>query len=145
MQLLEKLKPLALLFLRLSLGVIFGYSGYQKLFVSMAATLADFQRMGLPPYLAYAAGVLELFGAVLLILGLLTRMTALLLAVEVGIGLFKVHIPQSGIYAVPNYQYPLVLCAAAFGLATFGAGLLSVDAATFERTRAGKVRPKSKS
>ena len=58
MQLLEKLKPLALLFLRLSLGVIFGYSGYQKLFVSMAATLADFQRMGLPPYLAYAAGVM---------------------------------------------------------------------------------------
>ena len=143
MQIFEKLKPLAVLFLRLSLGVIFGYSGYQKLFVTMAATLGDFQRMGLPLYLAYVAGVLELFGAILLVLGLLTRVTALLLAVEMAIGLFKVHIPQGGIYAVPNYQFPLALCAAAFALATFGAGLLSMDAMTFER--AGKARPKSRS
>jgi len=142
MQILEKLKPLALLCLRLALGVIFSYSGYRKLFVTTATTLADFGHMGLPPYLAYVAGVLELFGAILLILGLLTRVTALLLAVEMGFVLFKVDIPRSGIYAVPNYQFPLLLCVAAFALATVGAGALSVDAGTFER--AGKARPKSK-
>ena len=142
MQTLEKLKPLALLWLRLALGVIFSYSGYQKLFVSTAAALTDFQRMGLPSYLAYLAGVLELFGAILLVLGLLTRVTALLLAAEMAFVLVRVSIPQTGIYSVQSYQIPLALCGAAFALATVGAGLFSVDAATFERT--GKVRAKSK-
>ena len=143
MQILEKLKPLSLLILRLALGAIFYNSGYRKLFVTTAATLADFHRMGLPAYLGYVAGGLELFGGILLIIGLLTRVTALLLAIEMGFVLIKVQIPQAGIYRVTNYQYPLVLFAATFALATVGAGLLSVDAATFES--GGKSRPKSKS
>ncbi len=142
MTILEKLKPLGLLCLRLALGLIFSYSGYEKLFVTTAQTLADFRRMGLPANLAYGAGVLELFGGVLLVLGLVTRLAALLLALEMGFVLAKVTIPQSGIYVVRSYQYPLLLCCAAFALATVGAGLLSIDAATFEP--ASKPRPKSK-
>jgi putative oxidoreductase len=142
MTILEKLKPLGLLCLRLALGLIFSYSGYQKLFVSTAETLADFRKIGVPANLAYGAGVLELFGGILLVLGLLTRVTAFLLALEMGFVLAKVTIPQSGIYAVRSYEYPLLLCTAVFALATVGAGLLSLDAATFER--AAKPRPKSK-
>jgi putative oxidoreductase len=143
MRILENLKPLGLLGLRLVLGLIFSHSGYQKLFVATPQTLAEFQRIGLPSYLGYVAGVLELFGGALLVLGLLTRLAALLLAVEVGFVLVKVIIPQSGIYALQSYEFPLVLCAATFALATVGAGLLSIDTATFERA-AGKPRPKSK-
>jgi putative oxidoreductase len=142
MQLLEKLKPLSLLVLRITLGMIFCSSGYRKLFVASAATLADFRHMGLPGYLGYVAGVLELFGGILLILGLLTRITALLLAIEMGFVLAKVQIPEAGIYRWMNYQYPLTLFAATFALATVGAGLFSVDAATFES--GGKSRSKSK-
>ena len=139
---LEKLKPVGLLWLRLALGVIFFHNGYQKLFVATAGALTEFHRMGLPSYFAYITGVLELFGGILLVAGLLTRVTALLLAIETALVLVKISVPQSGLYAVPKYQFPLVLCAAAFALATVGAGLLSVDAAAFGR--AGKPRTKSK-
>jgi putative oxidoreductase len=142
MQALEKLKPLSLLILRVTLGMIFCSSGYRKLFVASAGTLADFRHMGLPGYMGYVAGVLELFGGILLILGLLTRVTALLLAIEMGFVLVKVQIPEAGLYRWTNYEYPLTLFAATFALATVGAGLLSVDAATFES--GGKSRSKSK-
>ena len=142
MTILEKLKPLGLLCLRLALGLIFSYSGYHMLFVASARAQADFRQMGLPANLAYGAGVLELFGGILLALGLLTRVTALLLALDLGFVLARVNIPQSGIYAVESYQFPLLLCVAAFALATVGAGLFSIDAATFER--GSKPRPKFK-
>jgi putative oxidoreductase len=72
--------------------------------------------------------------------GLLTRVTALLLAVEMMVALARVDVPRGGIYAVQNYELPLALCAGAFALVTVGAGLLSLDAATFER--GAKRRPK---
>jgi putative oxidoreductase len=143
MRIFDLLKPLALLCLRVALGIIFFHSGYQKLFGAPAAALAEFRHMGFPSYFAYIAGTLELFGAILLVLGLLTRWTAFLLAIEMGILLAKVDIPRGSIYAVQNYELPLALCAAAFTLVGTGAGLLSVDAATFER--AGKPRKPSKS
>lgn len=141
MRIFEKLQPLSLLLLRLALGVIFFYHGYEKLTRNSDA-LAAFQGMGLPMYVFYIIGTLEVFGAVLLVMGLLTRLTALLLAIEMGVLLARVNFPRGGMYAVHNYELPLALCAGAFALATTGAGLLSLDAATFER--GGKSRPKVK-
>jgi len=141
MRIFEHLKPLALLCLRVALAIIFFYSGYEKLFAAPAAALAAFRHMGFPSYFAYIAGTIELFGAVLLVLGLFTRWTALLLAVEMGIALAKVDIPQGSIYAVQNYELPLALCAASFALAATGAGLLSIDAATFDRPSSKPRKP----
>jgi len=141
-QILEKLKPLALLWLRVGLGVVFLFHGYQKLFGAPAAALQAFLHMGFPPYVVYLSGTLELFGAVLLILGLFTRVTALLLGIEMAVALVKVAVPQGGLYAVSNYELILALCCGAFALSTVGAGLLSIDALTFER--GGKSRPKAK-
>jgi putative oxidoreductase len=139
MQILEKLKPLSLLGLRLGLGLIFFYHGYEKLVRGPVDVRAEFIPLGLPPYSFYVLGTLELFGGLLLILGLLTRVTALLLAIEMGLVLARVSVPRGGIYAVHNYELPLALCAGAFALVSTGAGLLSLDAATFER--AAKRRP----
>jgi putative oxidoreductase len=142
MQILEKLKPLALLWLRFAVAVLFFFHGYQKLFGAPAAALQSFQRMGFPPYAVYVSGTLELFGAVLLVLGLLTRPVALLLALEMTFALVKA-VPQASIYTVGNYDILLLLSAGAFTLAALGAGLFSIDAATFERS-GGTSRPKSK-
>ena len=144
MRIFEKLQPLSLLALRLALGVVFFYHGYQKLAHHSNDALAAFTGMGLPTYIFYVVGTLELFGAILLVLGLLTRFTALLLAIEMGLALARVDLPRGGIYAVQNYELALALCAGAFALVTTGAGLLSLDAATFERA-GGKSRPKAKS
>src|SRR5271156_5030947 len=87
MEELEKLKPLALLLLRLGLGIIFVYHGYPKLFTHTHETMQGMAHMGFPAYFAYIAGVFEFFGGWLLILGLFTRIAALLLALEMGGGL----------------------------------------------------------
>jgi putative oxidoreductase len=132
MQLLEKLKPLALLLLRLGLGLIFIYHGYPKLFTHLHETVLEFPRMGFPAYFAYVAGVVEFFGGWLLILGLFTRIAALLLAGEMAIAILRVHLPHGGIMAVSNYQFPLALAVGSFALVAVGAGVISFDRAIFK-------------
>jgi putative oxidoreductase len=144
MQFLEKLKPLGLLALRLSLGLSFIFHGYPKLIGDPARWLKLFPTFGFPSYFAYISGVLEIFGGGLLILGLFTRGAALLLAIEMGLAVFRYHIPNAGIYAVGMYEFPLLLGAGSLALATTGAGLLSIDAFTFEGGRRGSRRSKSR-
>ncbi|HKN59660.1 MAG TPA: DoxX family protein [Candidatus Acidoferrales bacterium] len=132
MRSLEKLKPLALLLLRVALGVIFIFHGYPKLTHS-PQWVENFGHMGLPGYFAYIAGVLEVFGGAMLIAGIFTRIAGPLLAIEMGVALVKVHGLLSNPSNVHNYEFPLVLCASSFVLATVGAGLISIDQALFER------------
>jgi len=131
MQSLEKLKPLALLLLRLALGIIFISHGYPKLFVNLWGTVQMFQHMGFPGYFAYIAGVFEFFGGILLIAGLFTRIAGFLLACEMAVAVARVHIPQGPITQVKNYEFPLALATACFVLATVGAGLISLDHAIY--------------
>jgi putative oxidoreductase len=74
---------------------------------------------------------LEVFGAVLLAIGVFTRGAALLLAIEMGVAIWKVH-SGGGYFAVHNYEFPLAMLAGSFALATVGAGLLSLDHLLFE-------------
>ena len=85
---------------------------------------------------------MEFFGAILLVLGLLTRVIGLLLALQMAVAVWKVSLPHSGIYNVEGYGLPLMLGVACFALFTLGAGLLSVDAATFESSGRSKARGK---
>lgn len=133
MQISDKLKPLGLLVLRLGVAVVFLSTGYDKLFGAPGKWLAWFPKQGFPSYFAYVAGSLELFGGILLVLGLLTRVIGLLLAIQMAIAVWKVSLPQSGIYNVEGYGLPLMLGAACFALFTVGAGFLSLDGMTFER------------
>jgi putative oxidoreductase len=143
MQFLEKLKPLGLFVLRLALGAAFMSHGYPKISDSRH-WVQMMPRMGFPGYFAYIAGVVEFFGGGLLILGLFTRGAALLLAIEMGAALAKTHIPSVGFYAIEKYELPLVFGAAALALATTGAGLISMDAFTFESRRSPSKKSKGR-
>src|SRR5712691_10393817 len=132
MKSLDSLRPLGLLVLRVSLGLIFFSHGYPKLEHSGAGMQGFFVQHGLPGYFVYIAGVLEVFGAMLLVLGLFTRGAALILAIEMGVAIWKVH-SAGGYLAVHNYEFPLAMLAASFALATVGAGRLSLDHPLFER------------
>jgi putative oxidoreductase len=127
MQGLEKLKPLALLLLRLALGVIFIFHGYPKLFTHTREMMQFFVRFGLPEYFVYLSGILELFGGILLIAGLFTRIVGLLLAGEMAVALWRVHGLFSKPLEVNNYELPLAVAVGAFAVATMGAGLISLD------------------
>jgi putative oxidoreductase len=141
MQSLEKLTPVSFLLLRLALGVIFIFHGYPKLAYA-PEWVQNFGHMGFPGYFAYLAGILEVFGGAMLILGLFTRIAAALLAIEMGIAVTRVHGLLSHPTNVKNYEFPLALCASAFVLATVGAGLLSIDRGLFER-RASPARQRA--
>lgn len=133
MEALKKLEPLALLLLRLALGVIFIFHGYPKLFVNSHGTMQGFGQMGFPPYFAVIAGVLEFFGGCTLIAGLFTQIVGLLLAGEMVIALWRVHGMFTHPMAVNNYEFPMIVGGASFALACLGAGAISLDQAIFGR------------
>ncbi|HLC50334.1 MAG TPA: DoxX family protein [Candidatus Nanoarchaeia archaeon] len=107
-----KLNEWALALLRVVLGVLFTYHGYVKLFVpgGFKGTVAFFLAIGLPvpAYTALLVSVVEFFGGLALIVGLLTRWTSALLFVEMLVALFKVHL-KNGFFIGSSYGYEFVL------------------------------------
>ncbi len=126
MKFLNGVQPLALLVLRVCLGIIFVCHGYPILVHANAGMREFFVMHGLPGYLVPVVGILEGFGGVLLVLGLFMRPVALLLAIEMGVAIWKVH-SGYGYLVVREYEFPLVVGAACFALATVGAGAVSMD------------------
>ncbi|MGH7504689.1 MAG: DoxX family protein [Longimicrobiales bacterium] len=73
------------------------------------------------------AGVLEFFGGILIVLGLLTRPVAFILAGEMAVAYFTAHLPR-GFWQMQNGGEPPTLYAFIFlFLAAAGAGALSLD------------------
>jgi uncharacterized membrane protein YphA (DoxX/SURF4 family) len=138
MKSLNSLQPMGLLVLRVALGIIFFSHGYPKLAHEGSGMQGFFVQHGLPGYFVYISGVLEVFGATLLVLGLFTRAAALLLAIEMAVAIWKVH-SSGGYLAVHNYEFPLAMLTACFALATVGAGMLSLDNLLLEG--GGRSRP----
>jgi putative oxidoreductase len=133
---LNNVRPLALLMLRIVLGIIFLSHGYPKLAHSGAGMQSAFLEHGLPAYFVYLAGIIETFGGLLLLLGLFTRGAALLLAIEMCVAIWKFH--SRSYLAVHEYEFPLCLAAVCFVLASVGAGAISLDSPLFEG--GGKAR-----
>jgi putative oxidoreductase len=84
--------------------------------------------MPAPLTLLWFAGVLELFGGALVLIGLLTRPVAFLLAGEMAIAYWLVHAPQSPYPAVNNGDAAILFCFIFLYLAAAGPGPWSVDA-----------------
>jgi putative oxidoreductase len=133
-QWMEKLRPLALLLLRIGVGVVFMYNGYQKFWTHRLEYLNEFVSIAhLPAYFVYISGLLELGGGGLLVLGLFTRILGLLLAGEMAVALWRYEKIVQNPMAIDSYGLALVLGVGAFALATFGAGPVSLDRLIFGR------------
>lgn len=137
----------ALLALRTVVGVVFIAHGAQKLFVyGLGGTTGAFAGMGVPfPALSapLVAG-LEFFGGLALVVGLLTRLASLGLAVDMLGAILLVHLNE-GFFMPKGYEFALTLLAASVALALAGAGAFSLDAALAGRRarRLGAARPLS--
>ncbi len=68
-----------ILVLRIGVGAIFIMSGWMKVSM-MSATVGMFGQMGFSPFWAYVATFGELLGGILVLLGIYTRLGALILA-----------------------------------------------------------------
>jgi putative oxidoreductase len=136
---LEKLRPLALLLLRIGVGVVFIYNGYPKVFGRRLEHIDEFVHVAhLPAYFVYIAFVLEVGGGALLIAGLFTRIVGLLLAGEMVVALWRDEKIFQNPLAIDMYGVALLLGVGAFALATFGAGSISLDQAFFGRGKSAR-------
>jgi putative oxidoreductase len=125
----------ALAILRVIVGIIFVAHGAQKLFTyGLEGVSGAFAGMGVPmPGIAGpAVAFLEFFGGIALILGLLTRLAALGLAITMLGAIFMVHL-AAGFFMPQGYEFVLALFGVAVALAVAGAGEYSVDAVIARR------------
>jgi len=132
MSFLKKWEPLTLLLLRCGLGLVFIYHGYPKLFGNTDRFIESFQTLGLPGYFVYLAGVIEVFGGLAIIFGLFTPVVGIILLLEMAVAMWKYNFNE-GIYAVREYELPLILGLASLSLAATGPGALSLDHLIFGR------------
>lgn len=116
--------PRLLSVLRIIAGFLFIAHGAQKLFGFLAPT-------GMPPMPAFSlmwvAGVLELFGGLLLLIGLFTRPVAFILAGQMAVAYFMAHAP-GGFWPLQNKgELAVLFCFVFLYLAAAGGGEWAVD------------------
>ena len=132
--------------MRLVLGVTFFMHGAQKMLgwfggYGFQGTMGFFtQQMGIPAPLAFLAICAEFFGGLGLILGLLSRIAALGITVNMLFAIAKVHsgngffMNWSGQQKGEGFEYHLLAIALAVVVMIKGSGAFSIDRAIEGRT-----------
>lgn len=125
---LEQWAPRVLSILRIVAGLLFFEHGLQKLFnVPPSPSQPEvFSLLGL-------AGILELVGGALLIVGLFTRPVAFILSGEMAFAYWMVHARQSFIPLLNHGDPAILFCFIFLYLVFAGPGPWSIDAARRNR------------
>ena len=127
--------------LRIVTGALFMQHGVQKLFGLLLAP--DRPWTGAPPIFSqfWFAGVLEVFGGALIVLGLFTRPVAFLLAGQMAVAYFQAHLPR-GFWPILNGgELAALYCFLYLYFFANGAGPLSMDAALRGRRDTVRTAP----
>ena len=129
MRYLDRLQPLALFLMRLTLGCIMTVHGYHKVFGGLQHFAHMVGGMGMPVWLGYVAAFTELLGGLLLIVGFFTRPAAFAVCVDLSVAIWKVHL-HNGLMGSPDrpgLEFPLAAAALAIAVIFFGAGPIAID------------------
>lgn len=121
--------------LRIIAALLFLEHGLMKLFHFPA----PFMEGSLPP-LMMAAGIFEVIGGALLVLGLFTRWTAFILSGEMAAAYFMVHFPNSFWPAQNGGDAAILFCFLFLYIVAAGPGAWSIDAIG-RRDAASEVEP----
>ena len=126
MRYLDRLQPLALVVVRLALGVIMVSHGYQKVFGGLHHHAQFVASLGFPAWLGYVSAFAEFLGGILVLAGFFTRAAAFALLVDLIVAIWKVHW-HNGLTGDHGYEFPLAAAALAFVLIFFGGGAIAFD------------------
>ena len=123
--------------LRIIVAFLFMTHGMGKLFAFPVSAPNGFHLASL----IGAAGLLEFFGGLLLLIGLFTRPVAFILSGEMAFAYFLGH-ASHGFWPIVNRgELAVVYCFVFLYLAVAGAGVYSLDALWHGRTRRNDARP----
>jgi len=118
---------LALLILRVVLGIIMIYHGWPKL-TNLAGTIDGMAGMGVPApaVAAIFATVAEFVGGLLMLLGAFTDIAGLMFAIDMLGAITFVHAKNGFSVAEGGIEWPLLLAATALAIALTGPGRYAV-------------------
>jgi putative oxidoreductase len=126
----ERYAPQVYALFRIVVGFLFMFHGAQKvlgLFGGMGGGTAPM--MSLP----WIAGVIELVGGILVMVGLFTRVVAFICSGEMAAAYFMAHQPK-GTWPIQNQgELAVLFCFAFLYIAARGAGIWSADASMGRR------------
>ena len=129
MRVLDRLQPLALLVVRLVLGIVMTTHGWHKVFGGLQDTAQFVGSLGLPAWLGYVASFTEFVGGLLILAGFFTRAAAFAICIDLAVAIWKVHW-HNGIMGSsdhPGIELPLAVATLAFALIFFGGGPIALD------------------
>ena len=109
--------------LRTIAGIGFMMHGLPKL-LDIQGTQNSFTNMGLPPELAIIIGLLEFIGGLAILLGILTRIAAGLLAIDMIGAILQVKLSKG---FIGGYELDLLYLAIMISLLISGPGSLSIE------------------
>ena len=139
LRLIKTNDSVGLTILRLLLGIVFLAHGSQKMLglfggSGFSATMRMFENgQHIPPVFAFLAIAAEFFGGIGLILGLLSRVAAFGIFVNMVVAIKTVHIHNgffmnwSGKQAGEGYEYHLLVLGITAAIMIMGAGAFSLD------------------
>jgi putative oxidoreductase len=122
---------LALLILRVVLGIVMIYHGWPKL-TNLGGTIEGFTGMGipLPAVAAIFATVAEVLGGMLMLVGAFTDIAGLMFAIDMLGAIIFVHAKNGFSAAKGGIEFPLLLLATALAIALAGPGRYAVGSST---------------
>ncbi len=126
----ERYAPQVYALFRIVAGFLFMFHGAQKilgLFGGMGGGTAPMMSM------PWFAGVIELVGGILVMVGLLTRIAAFICSGEMAAAYFMVHQPQGALPIQNQGELAALYCFVFLYIAARGAGIWSADAAMGRR------------
>jgi len=136
---MSSLRSLTYAALRITAGLFFMLHGGQKLFGWFGGVDGAGGTVPLASLIGFA-GALELFGGLCVMLGLLTRPVAFVLAGEMAVAYFKSHFPN-GFWPIQNHgESAALFCFVFVFFAAHGAGPFSLDAAMHRGVRGERRR-----
>ncbi len=119
-------KSLALLLIRVALGIVFIYHGWSKI-QDISGTMNFFASIGFSgAFWTYLVAYVEFIGGIAMLLGVRVREVSVLFVATMTVAIYAVHFKNGFNVMVGGYEYPLTLLLASLAMIFAGSGKYTV-------------------